>query len=85
MARTDDYRVPEASGWGGFELRDDELLGKHRSVITEMVSVSNSLYLQSLSMDYDVRSLFKLAIRPKNPEWRIQSYESELPNQVYDS
>ena len=23
MARTDDYRVPEASGWGGFELTDD--------------------------------------------------------------
>ena len=29
-----------ASGSGGFELRDNALLFKHRSVITEMVAVS---------------------------------------------
>ena len=85
MARTDDYRVPEASGWGGFELNDDELLSKHRSVITEKVSVSATLFLNSLSMDYDVSSLFKTATGSKNSEWRIQPDKGKLPNQVYDS
>ena len=64
MARTDDFRVPEASGWGGFELNDDELLSKHRSVITEMVSVSAFLFPQSPSVKYDISSLFKTATGP---------------------
>ena len=85
MTRTDDFRDPSASGWGGFELRDDELLGKHRSVITEMVSVSATNFPPFLSMNYDVSSLFKPATGSKNSKWRIQFDESELPNQVYDS
>ena len=40
--RTDDYRMAHASYNGGFELRDPELLGKHRSVITEMIGVSQN-------------------------------------------
>ena len=38
--RTGDFRAGLASDSGGFELRDEVLLGKHRSVISEMVSVS---------------------------------------------
>ena len=38
--RTGDFRAGLASNFGGFELRDQVLLGKHRSVISEMVSVS---------------------------------------------
>ena len=38
-----DFRADEASGNGGFELYDDVLLGKHRSVIAEMIAVSASM------------------------------------------
>ena len=40
FSQTDDSRSENASGYGGFELTDDDLLGRHRSVISEMVSVS---------------------------------------------
>ena len=42
---TDDFRAQFASGNGGFELRDEVLLSKHRSVIAEMVAVSLKFYL----------------------------------------
>jgi len=35
--RTDDYLAEHSSDKGGFELRDEELLNKHRSVISEMI------------------------------------------------
>lgn len=38
FSQTDDSRSENASGYGGFELTDDDLLGRHRSVISEMVS-----------------------------------------------
>jgi len=45
FTQTDDFRAPHASSNGGFELTDEVLLGKHRSVISEMISVSSSIYL----------------------------------------
>ena len=40
FSQTDDFRAAHASDNGGFELRDEEILGKHRSVIKEMITVS---------------------------------------------
>ncbi len=40
FSQTDDYRAPHASNNGGFELTDEQLLEKHRSVISAMIAVS---------------------------------------------
>ena len=61
--QTDNYRVEWASNNGGFELTDDELLLKHRSVISEMIAVSLQFTLVAIDKHSDLIEFFLIRLQ----------------------